>query len=242
MKDYLLVAISAIFVVIGCILLPRDPDAGIVALAMFGPCLVFFAYAILRRHRRKRVPLQAQVLGGTPLRPLRGRLLMLGLGMLVLGTVLATHGAGAGRVFVWLTGFVAGFGAVLSVLVLLRVLPAGYVQFDPDALVIGTRRDTVRVPWSAISGMAETELHHNPVVLIWVGDPAALNVQPESRTARVLARMTSSRNWLGADFAIMCSQYGIDSTVLLVALGRYAAEPAARAELAPRARVAAASA
>jgi len=239
MKDYLLVAISAVFVVIGCILLPRDPDAAIVALAMFGPCLVFFSYTILRRHRRRHAgPMAAQVVGGTPIRPLRGRALMLGAGLLALGVVLATHGAGAGPVFVWLSWFIAGVGAVFSVLVLLGVLPAGYLQFDPDALVVGTTREQARVPWSAISAMAEAEYHHNPAVFIWVADVDAVMVQPETRRVRVLKRIASSQAWMGADFVILCSQYGVEASVVLAALQRYASEPAARDELTPREQIA----
>lgn len=232
LADWALLLIGLVFVAAGLIILPRKPDVGIVTLAFFGSCTGVFAATILRklRYRRFRAT-RTEVMGGVPIYPSRLRAGLLGAWMLVLGVVLYVFGTEYPPLFRWLAIFVALVGVVILLGVIVRRLPAGFMQFDPDALTLGQSKWSVRVPWSGIAEIAEGEIHSNPTLLLWVHDVHALEVLPDSMRARLEKRIESNLTWLGAHFAIMASQYGIDLPVLTAAVRLYVAEPDARAEL-----------
>jgi hypothetical protein len=231
-SDWLLLIVGLMFVVAGLIILPRKPDVGIVTLAFFGSCTGVFVATILRKLRYGRFRAKrAEVIGGVPIYPSRLRAVLLGGWMFVLGVILFVFGSAYPSLFRWLAVFVALVGAGLLFGVFIGRLPAGFMQFDPDALTLGQRGWHARIPWSEIAEIAEGEIHGNPTLFLWLRNIHAVDVQPPSAQVRAEKRMLSSMTWLGAHFAIMASQYGIDLPVLAAAVRCYVADPTARAEL-----------
>ena len=98
-------------------------------------------------------------------------------------------------------------------------------------LTIGQHGWLARIPWDAIAGLHEGELHSNPVLFIVVCDPGSLTVEPSSATPKAMKSIARSQGLMGADFAIMSAQYGIDLPVLSNAIARFVNDPLARKEL-----------
>ena len=124
---------------------------------------------------------------------------------------------------------IACTGAVLLVGLISGVLPKTYIQFDPAGLTLGYRAGNVIIPWSAITDAARGEIHNNQTVFISVIHEA-VTAEPSSYLAKIHKQMASSRTWMGADFTIMNSLYGMDSPALVAAIQRYLSSPEARAK------------
>jgi hypothetical protein len=154
---------------------------------------------------------------------------LLGLGGLLLAY---SHSAPALVVLCIVVMIVAG--AALMIGVLAGVLPVGFLQFDPEGLTIGHRRDSFILPWDSISAVAPGEFNDNPVLFLSVHELGSIIVHPPDARVRVIARLMSNLRWVGAHVMIMTSQYGIDLPLLVGAVERYVAEPGARQELAVR--------
>lgn len=228
-QDWALVVIGGLFTLGGLLILRNDFKTGLVTLAFFGVCFAHAVSVILRKRRaRRQVALTAAVAGGVPIRHSRTRMALLGGMLLALGALHAAFTTTAVQV---------GIGWLLIVVgtVMLAGLASGrlytnYIQFDPAGITFASRHGKAVVPWDAVTGLARTDMSSNPVVLVSV-DAAALEVQPETHKPRVFRQMARSRGTTGADFAIMCTVYGIDAPVLLAALERYVARPESRHEL-----------
>lgn len=230
--DWLMLVIAALFVAAGLAMLPSEPDAGIVTLAIFGSCLAVFVSTIWRKLRyRKFKASQVEVAGGVPIRPKVGWAIGLGLWLAVLGIVLVVFGHDYPFVFRLLGGGVGLTGLGLAMGTALRWWPGGYLQFDPDTLTIAQKNWRAVIPWDRIAGVYEGEYQNNPVVLIDVASPETLAIMPPSAAAKAMKAIGQSRAWLGADFAIMTTHYGIDRPVLAAALRRYASDASTRAGL-----------
>lgn len=236
-KDWLLALIGLFFTLGGLLTLPKDFRVGITTLAFFGPCFVLFVHTILRKLRlQKQSTVGARVVGGTPIRPSKARIALLGLGLLVVGTILAVFQPDQNRVYLGCAVITALVGAAVLGGLATGLLARSFIQFDPQGISIGRFGGTATVPWSAITQLARGEIHSNPTVLVWV-DRQAVRSEPAAYLAKLHKQMDSSQRWLGADFAIMSSTYGIDAPVLLAALERYTASPEARDELAVQAKL-----
>ena len=234
-QDWLLLAIGIAFVAIGLVILPSNPDTGIVTLAFFGSCLAVFASVIARKLRyRKFVASKVDVVGGIPIRPKKALMVVMGLWMLVLGVIMFVYGHSYPFEFRAIAAFVAVVGVVLFVGAALGKWPGGYLQFDPDCLTIAQRRWSARIPWHSIAAVHEAEYHSNPVLLIAVPDLAAIAIEPASATARAFKAIAKMQTYMGAEFAIMSTHYGMDLPVLAAAVTRYASDAAARKELGQR--------
>lgn len=227
-----MLAINIGFVVMGFVILPSKPDVGFVTLAFFGSCLVVASGTILRKFRFRRFSAEnVQVPGGVPIRQCRALFLILGGWLLMLGTILAVVGAGYPMMFRILGGGVGLVGLGLFAAAVAGWLPGGFLQFDPDHLTIGQGGWLARIPWDAIAGLHEGELHSNPVLFIVVSDLGSLTVEPPSAAPKAMKSIARSRGLMGADFTIMSAQYCVDLPVLSDAIARFANEPAARKEL-----------
>jgi hypothetical protein len=240
-KDWALLLISAGFVLLGVVILPSNRDVGILNIAFFGLCSAVGAGIVVRKLRYARLqPLRAELTGGVPIRPSRAKLAVLGAALAVVGAILIVFGCSRAPDEVVLAFWVmAGAGVLLLVGVAVGWLPAGYVQFDPEGITLGQRGWSYTVPWQRIARMAGGEYHSNPVLLLWLDDLEAVQAKPPERHAKAIERMRSSERWVGAHVLLMPEQYGLELPLLLTALERYLAEPAARAELRPRAGLAA---
>jgi len=228
-QDWALAVIGGLFTLGGLVIIGRDFKTGIVTLAFFGLCFAHAVSVILRKRRaRRQVAVTASVAGGVPIRQSRLRMALLGGALLVLGGLHAAFTPNA--VQMGLGWLLVAVGGVMLIGLASGLLYTAYFQFDPDGLSFGDRHGKAVVPWSAITGLARADMSNNPVVLVSV-DADAIEVVPDTHRLRLFKQMGRTRGTLGADFAIMGTVYGIDAPVLLAALQRYAAEPAARQEL-----------
>lgn len=232
-RDWLLLVLGIAFVVSGLVLLRRKPDVAVPCLALFGVCSVVSANNVLRKRRFARFgPMTVEIVGGTPIRPLRSRIGLLGATLLALGIVLLSYWhSGPILVLACILVMAAG-GAALLIGLLFGYLPVGFLQFDPDGMTVGSRGYSISLPWDAIAGVGPGEFHDNPVLLLWLNDLNRVGVQPSRARARALANLASSQRWVGAHVMIMSSHYGIELPYLVSAIERYLAEPQARQGLA----------
>ncbi|MFG6460572.1 hypothetical protein ACG04Q_03245 [Roseateles sp. DXS20W] len=230
-QDWALAIIGGLFTLAGLLILRNDFNTGIVTLALFGLCFVHAVGVIVRKRRLQRQQagaVTASVTGGVPLRQSRARMLLLAGALLAIG---ATHAAFTTHpVQIGIGWLLLAVGGVMLLGLLSGRLYTGYLQFDPDGLSLGDRHGRAHVPWDAITGIARTDLHTHPLVLVSV-DAGAVQALPATHGPRLMKQMGRTHGQFGADFAIMTTAYGIDAPVLLAALRRYATQPAARQEL-----------
>lgn len=231
LKDWLLAVIGGLFVLGGLVIIRRDFNTGIVTLVFFGLCFAHAVHVILRKRRaQKQVALTVRLQGGVPIRQSRARMVLLGGSLLAVGGTQLAFGPQNDWLLIGIGWFLVGVSTMLLLGVVLGLLPAGYLQFDPEGITFAQRGGKVAVPWHAITGLARGDMTNNPVVLVTV-DADAIQVEPASYRLKAFKQMGSSRGMTGADFFIMSGAYGIDAPVLLAALRRYAREPATRQEL-----------
>lgn len=237
-KDWLLLSINIVFVAMGLVIVRDDFNVGIVTIAFFGSCLAVAANAVVSKLRfRTFTATRVDVVGGVPIRPLRWKMQLLGLWLLGLGVVLVVFGENYPPMFRALAGVIGLAGAALLIATLTRQWPAGFLQFDPDALTIAGRNWRARIPWGRISLVAEGDYHSNPVLFIGVDDITAIDIGSPPGADAALKAMARSRMMMGSEFAIMTSQYGIDLPVLAETVRGYAEDPVARVRLRPRPRL-----
>ncbi|WP_424958291.1 hypothetical protein [Hyphomicrobium sp. 1Nfss2.1] len=237
--DWLLVAINTAFVAAGIVILPREPAGGLVTLAFFGSCLAVSAGTVWRKlHYRRFVAKRIDVAGGVPIRPSRTFLPLLGGWLALLGVVLFVFGGEIGLIFQAIAVIIAGAGMTVLVLVVTGYTAGAFLQFDPEALTIAqlSRRGTwcARLSWDDIVSVREGEYESNPMLLVTVADPSALQIAPPEARDRAVRDIARARQWMGADFAIMTLHYGIALPVLSETVARYVNDAAARGELRPR--------
>lgn len=230
-KDWLLAFVGLIFTLSGLLVIRSDFKVGVTTLVFFGACLAVAVRIILRKRRlRRQSTLTATVVGGEPIRPSRGRAVALGLGLLVVGVTLAVFQPKEDRIFLGCALLTALAGGVVLVAAATGRLSKSYFQFEPEGIVFGYAKGKATVPWSAITKVARGEIHSNPAVFLWVLHDA-VSAEPASYLGKVRKQMASCSSWMGADFVIMSSMYGIDAPVLVAALDRYVTLPEARLEL-----------
>jgi hypothetical protein len=234
-RDWALFAVGCTFVAAGLFILPSRSDVGIVTLAFFGTCTAMFGANLVRKYRFRRLqPIRVQIVGAVPIRPSRGGVFLLGGTLFALGVTLEIFGTAYGRIFSSLSFVIAGVGALLLVGLALRWLPVGYIQFDPAGLTFGQRRWAFMVPWDQIAKVGAGEFHDNPVLLLWIREPAAIQVDPPHHHARAVAGLASTMAWSGVHVMLMTSQYGMDLPLVAKAVERYVSDPSSRRELAQR--------
>jgi len=233
--EWLLVPINVVFVVMGLIILPHEPDGAIVTIAFFGTCLVVSLGTVVRKLRDRRFSADTiAVAGGVPIRPSATFMPLLGGWLAILGVVLFVFGHDYPIVFRALAAFIAVVGVVLLGLSFTGRVPGGFLRFDPEGLTIAQRTWAARIPWDDITGVHEGELSSNAVLLVTVADPTRLEIAPAQAHAIAMRDIGRTRGLMGADFMVMARHYGIDLPVLAGTIARYVEDAAARAELIPR--------
>lgn len=201
----------------------------------FGCCAAVQAATIARRLRQRRdTAISVRVVGGVAIRPSRGRLAAWGVLTLSAGVGLAILGESFPFPFRAASWAIAASGALVLAGVAARRLPVGFLQFDPAGLSLGRRHWTITLPWDQVERVAAGEVNDNAAALLWVRDLAAVAVTPPEKQRQAVRAMLSSVEWTGAPVVVLTGAYGLSLPHLVAALERYASEPAARAELAPR--------
>ena len=233
--DFVLVAINAMFVAAGIVILPRDPNTGIVTLAFFGSCLALALHTLWRKYKAHAFETQenvaVSVAGGAPIRARRAPHIVLGLWIGALGLIIVVFGGGypAAMRIIGAILLLVGFG--LAGATFAGLLLRSHLQFDPDGLTIADKGVAATIAWDNIAGLAEAEVSSNPLVLITVHDPDRVAVAPAEKTETLFKRIGSARAFYGADFAVATTHYGFDAPMLIAAIAKYAREPEARAAL-----------
>lgn len=233
LKDWALVAIGFGFVALGLWVMPSKPEAfGVIA--FFGACAAVGVWNVARKLRAAKLrPLSVEVVGGTPLRPSRLRLGLLGGGILGVGLALLTVPSVPVVVLVCVAVMILAGGFVLLA-VLLGKLPVGFLQFDEEGLTVGQRNATFAIGWDNVAAVWPGEVHDNATLFLNVRDLEALVVRPPEAKQQVIQSLLSSQAWVHAHVMVMTEMYGLDLPLLVAAIERYAQEPASRAALAVR--------
>ncbi len=233
--DFWALAINAVFGLLGLLLLPSNPPVGIVTTAFFGSGAVLLGWLQWRRWQDHTLHFtHVDVAAGVRILPRRGFLLVIGAWLFCLGLILVIFGGSYPALLQWLGGFIALAGAVFLVLAALRIAPPGFLQFEPNGLIVGQRGWQVLVPWEWITDVRLSDVQSNPVVLLSVAHVDKLEVTPAAAQPRALKAMAGSTWWSWGPFILFPLHFGIPSPVLAGAIARYASDAAARQNLAAR--------
>jgi hypothetical protein len=235
LQEWALLVVSLAFCAMGVAALSTRPDIGIITLSLFGGCGIVFGRIIQRRIRYRRYRSgAAEVVGGVRIRPARARFLLMSAWMVWLAIAVYGFGYQYPTMFRWLCYLIGAVGIALALGVALGRIPPGFMQFDPDGLTIGYRGWQALIPWNRIVRIAEGEISHNPVLMLWIDDAASLTIQPVQATERARRKFAANARWSGADLTIMASRYAIDLPLLTDAVSRYVLDPYSRTALSRR--------
>jgi hypothetical protein len=241
--DLLPILCNVVLALIGLVLLPSKADVGIVTVAFFGSGAYFLGLLQWRKYAEHKLKLTSvEVVGGARIYPKRSFMVLMGLWLLILGFVFIVFGGSYPAMFRWIGGFVAVCGFVVAVLAALRLHPAGFLQFEPEGLIIGQRGWRVMVPWDKIEDVDVTELSNNPVIRLGVYDRQNLVITPASAEAKartIMSKGSTLFSW--GPFFIFPMHYGIPTRILASAIRHYAHDNVARRKLGDRQLVAPAS-
>ncbi|HEY8378530.1 MAG TPA: hypothetical protein VIK91_18675 [Nannocystis sp.] len=240
-RDWLLLAVSAAFVAAGLLLILREPGrpVGFLGVLFFGLCLAVAVDNLVRKRRAARQwsdpTLTVHIVGGEDIPVDTRRIRAAGIGLLVVGAALALLGRDLGAMFVALSLVLALLGAGGLVALALGYTGRSALRFSPEALWIIAGRYRYPVRWDNIAAVDLAELHDQPFVRIHVRDRDAVlaAVDPPDAARAVTRAFAQNAALLGAEIAVFARLYRVDEVVLLRAIARYAADPQARAELAP---------
>jgi hypothetical protein len=228
-KDWLLFGTSAAFVAVGAVILPSDPEIGVVTLAFFGSTLAVFLGQIITKMRARRFMADSvTVPAGVVIRPQRRPIVIMGLWLFGLGAVLGLVGVSYPPLFRWLGGVIAVIGAALLAGALSGYLPrASWLRFDPGGLTVGQPDWQIQLPWSQVVTLGESYLHGQPMLLIGVDGIYDLPIVPGKAAQKARKLLARTEDWTGAPIAILTSHYGIDLPVLSQAIADFAANDGA---------------
>ncbi len=234
-RDLISLIINWAFALLGLALLPSAPDVGLVTLALFGSGALFLGWQQWRRYTEHRLLLTSvAVAGGVPIAQRRGSTVVKGLWLVALGLVFVVFGGSYPVAFQWLGGFVFLVGIAVTALAALRLHPAGFLQFEPDGLIIAQRSWQVLVPWDRIYAVKRGDISNTPFIRLGVTDIATLAITPPSATAKALQEMLSGSRWSWGPFMIFPTHYGIATPVLGGAIVHYVRNAPARKNLSHR--------
>jgi hypothetical protein len=226
------IIINALFAVLGAFLMVSEPDKAIVTVAIFGSGAYFLSWLQWRRYKdHKLMVTNVEVAGGVRILPRGGFLLWMGLWLVVLGLVLVKFGGHYPEALQWLGGFIALSGTILATLVILRIMPPGFLQFEAEGLMIGGQGWQTLVPLEKINTIAQGEMHSNPVIYLGVTDVHTLVITPASAEAKARKAIRGQAWWQWSPLTIFPMHYAIPSPILAGAIARYVEDAAARTNL-----------
>lgn len=244
----LLCSLGFVGVSLWLVILGRGGTGPIAAMIFFGACAAVGAWMISSRRRILRQgedrSLEVSVTGGVPIPVDRRRMVATSAGLVVFGLALAATGGPIGDEFVSACLVIAGFGALIGVLLVFGWRRGFALVFTPAGLRCETPKLAYLVAWDRVEAISLQSMNNTPVIILCVDEPAALASAAEVRRgdpgrvrAKLARSLEKSRRWFGGDLMISPSAYGLDPVFLLRALERYAGDPAARASLREKAAV-----
>jgi len=235
-RDYGLLAVSTVMIATGLFAMSEKPGLGIMVVSFFGACSLVPIFNIRRKRRASRVAregsLQAIALPeDRTIRPSRGRLLAIEIGVFALCTLMVFVAEDALLVRV-LAGGVALALAFAAVMTAAGKLPAAYLRFDEKCLTLGKRGYEMHVPWATIDLVLESEYFDNATVTLEFDDLEDVTTTPPECRERAHAALRKQQAWTGSPVVLMAVHYGVhaDELMLTLELARIAAverEPAA---------------
>ncbi|MFN7975413.1 MAG: hypothetical protein U0166_24270 [Acidobacteriota bacterium] len=241
--DWLLVGVSGAFVAAGILILVtgKDVRGAVATIAFFGTCLGIAIWGVRQRLAggRNATASSVSVAGSVPIRMKRGRLALMGLGLVALSTILLWAHINPSPVYLGAIVLMGIAGLAVLILVAAGRGRDDYLVFEPGGLRIGRPQWQVLVPWDSLKDVSLGEIQRNPVVLILLADPdavaaTALGSDPERARKALQKRFEQDAVWTGAHLALHPFRYGLDAALLAKALARYASDPGSRVELRPR--------
>lgn len=234
-QDWLLVVIGLAFVVMGIVVLPRNPSVGIVTITFFGLCAgIGIRIVIGKRKDSGFQSLSVQVIGGIDIRPSRRRIFVMACLLVFVGSVLIVFGGQYSIVFQALAGVIAGFGIVLVTLIALRKIPVGFIRFDYEGFTIGKKRWNVILPWDEILEVQAGDYSGNSALFLWIKSFDRIKTVPNEFRKSAVDEMRANEKWIGSHFIIVTENYNLSAPMVAEALERYILTPAAREELKER--------
>ena len=232
--EWIKLAILALALVLGIVAVWQGKnlkkDIPFVALAF--SFFVLFALRPLRllRYRQTKF-MKVEVLGGVPIRGPRWHFLVFAAWGMILGAICSWFGwEGDSRLLVVGTTMLL-LGGYTAMIVYLRYLPLGHVQFEPDVLIISEWRWRARIPWNQITFVKEKEVNEFPYLLLFVDGPVDVEPKLYQSQWHRFGGLSRQFDFDGSQFAISAFHLGIDLPVLTAAVVRYRADKAAREEL-----------
>jgi hypothetical protein len=240
LRDWALLGVSCVFVLLGLFILIRDPAdwrGALMPITFFGVCAGTFGFNIARKLRRRRfAATSVAVAGGIKLSASNSR-------MLLLAAAIATPGLAIffmpdpPLLIIGCAVIMIGASAVLLFAVLSGRIARRFLRFDPLGLTIGETQFEYVVPWDQIANLGEFEMHDNAVVGFEVLDADTLLVTPESARPKLIKLLARNRGWMGPHVVIMAGHFAVHAEALCAAIANYANDVEARAELVPKARL-----
>ncbi len=241
-RDWALLVISLAFVAAGLLIVAERPQEAIgwTSVLFFGGCAAIAVWSLRAKRRAARQAedptLLARFDAGAELRPDLRRIRAISGGLALFGVAVALVGRGLGSGFVLASLGLALLGVAALAASLLGLTGRGSLRCAPEGLWIGARGYRYRVGWDNVAGLDVGEVHSQPILRIWARDLEAVlaSCEPAAERARLARALGWSRGLVGCDVSLMPRAFGVDEVVLLRALERYVADPAARAELVRR--------
>lgn len=166
----------------------------------------------------------AQIAIGVPIRPARGKALAVAIFTLAIGAVpllVMKDLTPVNRWFAWLF-VLAGAGVAMAVAA--RILPAGYILFRDDGLVVATRGAPLVLPWERIRAVEGGEFGGTPSFFLWLDDAETLEVAPAQRPA-FMRRVGMCRSLMQCDYYLPTASYAIGLPTFVAAIDQYRAKP-----------------
>jgi hypothetical protein len=219
---------------IGLVLLPSQPGVGLVTFTFFGMGGFLLGWLKWQQYREHKLsPTAVDVVGGVRIKPTKFMAGM-GLGLAVVGYVMFLFGDSYPALLQWLGALFAALGTVVFVLGMMGTFPPGFLQFEPDGLIIGRRGWQVLVPWDRIYAIEQSSMDSNSVITLDILDHDTLEITPASMEVAARKIIAGRSLWQWTPFKIFPMHYGIPTPVLALAIRHYAENATARRALASR--------
>jgi hypothetical protein len=179
-RDWIYLLVSLGFTAGGIFLIHEDLNAAISIIVIFGGGAFVTAGTILRklRYRRESSVIEADIAGGVPIRPSRTVALMIGLAIFISGSTLLYFGDHSPLLYRLSIFVFTSIGVCILLGLLFRILPIGYIQFDPFGLTIGLRLWTLTIPWDQIAFVTPGGFGDNNMLLIGIPQIEAVEIKP----------------------------------------------------------------
>lgn len=220
-SDWFLVIVGVAFSAAGAFLWRSDRNVAIMTIAFFGSGAVWGLITIARKIQlRRTADIAVNIPEGAPIRPKAATILIMGLWLLLLGLVLSVFTPNPPFWFYLAILCMIAPGALLLLGWSAGKLPAGFVQLDPDALVISYRQGVARIPWAAIGSVRVRNVFGHVAIALDNIDPSRLTIDPPNQTKKLARNFAWANRLTGSSMAILQQQVGVPLPSLFAEIGR----------------------